>query len=320
MARLGGSSEPLQADESALDVSQTVVEVPNGSIPEISSVEQSAKKETSTRRMRPDVSAIGRIIARQTARPAKKAKTKAVDESPPEPEGASDPDFWRSRINLSAFECWEEEFELRAPPFPFKQHWDPVSKLMRDRKHKGKKKGCDFEAANESRRFDDKEDEIILNYDDVPAQVNPDTEISAAIESQLRQDVATATQEADLPSLPEDVSVLPVLTSADIKRGAVIVCKFFAINPNTISPEISDYKTAVVVQEGDSGNGAGTIQLKIAARDLPRREKKVDKHGNRIYVAADAFLMEDEDDEEEGLWEGQFGELLEAKLLKAGEP
>ncbi|KAH9863834.1 hypothetical protein J1614_009766 [Plenodomus biglobosus] len=317
MSRLGGSPETAQATESAIDVTQNAVEAPNRSTPTASN-EDSPAKETPTRRMRPDISAISRILARQTARPAKKTKTKAVDQGPPELEGASDPDFWKSRINLSAFECWDEEYELSAPPFPFKQHWDPASKLMRDKKHKGKKKGSKFESAVESLQSEDEGEKMILNYDDAPAGENPDIEISAAIENQLRQDVATAAQEADLPSLPEDVSLLPTLTSADIKQGAIIVCKFFAINPITITPEISDYKTAVVEKEGDSGHGAGTIRLKIAARDLPKREKKFDKDGNRIYAAADALLMEDED-EEQGLWEGQFGELLEAKLLKAVE-
>ncbi|KAF2853427.1 hypothetical protein T440DRAFT_515569 [Plenodomus tracheiphilus IPT5] len=316
MARLGcPSSEPAKADEAALSAS-LVVEAPKSPTQEKLDKGQLTTKEAPTRRLRPDTSAISRILARQAARPAKKAKTKPVDEGPPEPEGASDPDYWKSRINLSAFECWEEEYELTAPPFPFKQHWDPASKLMRDKKHKGKKKGTRPEPVADSRQSEDEEEKIILNYDEAPAEENLDVEINAAIEDQLRQDVATAAQEADLPPLPEDVSTLPVLTSADIKEGAIIVCKFFAVNPITITPEISGYKTAVVEKEGDSGNGAGTIQLKIAARDLPQREKKFDKHGNRIYDAGAAFLMEDEE-EEEGLWEGQFGELLEAKLLQA---
>jgi hypothetical protein len=136
-----------------------------------------------------------------------------------------------------------------------------------------------------------------------------------AIEDQLRQDVATAVQES-LPALPEDMSTLPDLSSGDIKAGAIIACKFFDVNPITITPEISDYKTAVVDREGDSGNGAGTIRLKIADRDLPKREKKFDSHGNRIYDAADQFYMNEEGDD--SLWEGQFGEFLEPKLVRAG--
>jgi hypothetical protein len=162
---------------------------------------------------------------------------------------------------------------------------------------------------------EEEEEKIFLDYDDTGATEDPEAEISAAIEDQLLQDVATAAQ-SDLPPLPEDVSALPALTSNDIKQGAIIVCKFFSVNPITITPEISDYKTAVVDREGDSGGAAGTIRLKIAARDLPRREKKFDNKGNRVYDAADQFYMED-DEEDKGLWEGQYGEMLEPKLLQA---
>ncbi|RMZ67299.1 5-methyltetrahydropteroyltriglutamate-homocysteine methyltransferase [Pyrenophora seminiperda CCB06] len=269
--------------------------------------EPSPKKQTPQRRLRPDTSAIGRILARQAAPFVKKTKEKAAQENQ-ELEGASDPNFWKSRINVSAFECWEEDFELSAPPFPFQQHWDPASKLMRTkaakRKHHQKRGHVPQESVilrvDEEEAKDD-EEKMILNYDDAPA-VNPSSEnTDAAIEDQLRNDVATAAQ-ADVPPLPEDMTTLPDLASSDMKVGAIIVSKFFTVNPITITPEISDYKTATVEHEGDSGPGAGTIQLKIAARDLPKKKKKFDRRGNRIYKAADALLMKDED-EEEGLWE-----------------
>lgn len=237
-------------------------------------------------------------------------------EQPPEPEDASDPEFWEKKINLSAFECWDEEFELSAPPFPFKQHWDSASKLMREKADKKKQK-----RAGRNKRESipaqegDGEEKIYLDYDDTGATENPESETTVAIENQLHQDGAIATQ-SDLPLLPEDISTLPVLNSRDIKKGAVIACKFFAVNPVTVTPEISDYKTASVDREGDSGNGAGTIRLKIAERDLPKREKKVDSKGERIYDVADRFYMNDEE-EDDSIWEGQFSELLEPKLLRA---
>ncbi|KAA8612807.1 hypothetical protein PtrSN002B_011041 [Pyrenophora tritici-repentis] len=279
--------------------------------------EPPTKKQTPQRRLRPDTGAIGRILARQAAPFVRKGKAKAVEE-PPEPEGASEPDFWKSRINLSAFECWEEDYDLSAPPFPFQQHWDPASKLMRDKASKKKNKKRGHVLQETVLKVDEEEEDdvkMVLNYDDAPATIPSSENTDAAIEDQLRNDVATAAQ-ADLPPLPEDMQTLPDLASSDVKVGAIIACKFFTVNPITITPEISDYKTATVEHEGDSGPGAGTIQLRIAARDLPKREIKFDSKGNRIYNAADALLME-EDDEDEGLWEGMFGELLEAKLLKA---
>lgn len=182
-----------------------------------------------------------------------------------------------------------------------------------EQKKKGKKAK---KVVREPEPSDEEEEKIILDYDDPPnAAENQDSEINAAIEEQLKQDVETAAQQ-DLPPLPEDVGSLPVLVPGELKKGAVIVCKFFDINPVTVAPEISDYKTAIVEHEGDSGNGAGTIRLKLAQRDLPKREKKFDKNGNQIYNAADQFFMDGEN-EEEGIWEGQFSELLESKLLQA---
>jgi len=313
MAMLGETSDTTTPADESIEPSTPVIERAEEESP--------TEKQAPQRRLRPDTVAIGRILARQAAPFVRKAKVKAVEE-PPEPEGASDPDFWKSRINLSAFECWEEEFELSAPPFPFQQHWDPASKLMREKaarkKHK-KRRPPPPEANILSSDEEEQEQEqdnvkIVLNYDDAPA-INPSSEnTDAAIEDQLRNDVATAGQ-TDLPPLPEDLETLPNLTSSDVKVGAIIISKFFTVNPITITPEISDYKTATVEHEGDSGPGAGTIQLKIAARDLPKKEKKFDSKGNRIYNAADALLMDDDD--EAGLWEGMFGELLEAKLLKA---
>ncbi|KAI4617764.1 hypothetical protein J4E83_006096 [Alternaria metachromatica] len=309
MARFGESTEATAPADEAIQPTAPVVEQATTTLVE---EEPPAKKEPTSRRLRPDTRAIGRILARQ-AGPVRKTKAKAPT---PEPEEWSNPDFWKTRINLSAFECWEEDFELSAPPFPFQQHWDPASKLMHDKAKKKKQKRRSI-VQQEATPVEEEEEEenIILDYDDAPT-TNPDSEsINAAVEDQLRQDLAMAAQ-SDLPQLPEDMSTLPDLTSSDMKSGAVIACKFFTVNPVTVTPEISGYKTATVEQEGDSGPGAGTIQLKIALRDLPKREKKFDSKGNRIYNAADALLME-EDDENEGLWEGSFGELLEAKLVKA---
>jgi hypothetical protein len=316
MARLGDISSctaPLVEPVQLPTTKEQHTESPSSTIPEDGS---QVKNQGALRRLRPDTSAIGRILARQAPPVARKGRAKAVAEEPPESEGASDPDFWKSRINVSAFECWDEEFELSAPPFPFEQHWDPASKMMREKaaKKKQKKRGHAQQQTHPVEE-EDEEEKIILDYDDAPPASNDSEVMDAAIEDQLQQDLATAAQ-TDLPPLPEDMSTLPDLTAMDMKKGAIIACKFFTVNPITVTPEISGYKTASVEHEGDSGPGAGTIQLKLAARDLVKKEKKFDSKGNRIYNAADALLMES-DDEEEGLWEGHFGELLEAKLLKA---
>lgn len=317
IARFGQDSDvTLEAEEPSSNKVEDPAPVTSSQHSEESN--DTPEKTPERKRLRPDVSAIGRMLARQTKNLVKKSAKTTEKEPTPEPEGSTDPDFWKSRINLSAFECWEEEYELTAPPFPFVQHWDPAGKVMRDAAKKKKAKKGGKKAPRPVEEYEEEEEEeekIFLNYDDAP-DFNPDVEIHAAIEDQLQQDIATAAQEQDeFPPLPEDLNALPDLTPADIKVGAVIVCKFFGINPVTVTPETSDFKTSIVEQEGDSGAGAGTFRLRIAQRDLPKKEKKFNSKGQRVYDAKDGFFMEEDD--EEGLWSGMFGELVQGKLLKA---
>jgi hypothetical protein len=46
-------------------------------------------------------------------------KTKLNIDAP----ASSGPNFWESRINLTATECWEEDSKLSPPPVPFVQGW-----------------------------------------------------------------------------------------------------------------------------------------------------------------------------------------------------
>ena len=283
-----------------------------------SSKRPSATPESTSKRLRPDVSAIGRILSRQARQVDKKTpKTKPAPAEEPQPP--SDPDFWKARINLSAFECWEEDYELSAPPFPFKQHWDPASKTMHDNAKKKRQKNNEPKKTSESSTTLDGNDEsLILDYGEESGPTEmAETETTAAVESQLLQDVATAAKN-DLPELPEDIESLPTLEPSDIKPGTVIVFKLFELNPKTMNPEISAFKTAIVKKEGDSGNGAGEIELELAERDRFHKEKKFDKNGNRIIETADKFQMGDSDEEEDdGVLYHRFTDLMEAKLLKA---
>lgn len=279
-----------------------------------------------TKRLRPNVSAISRILQRQAVnieRKTSKSVNPPVDD--PEPDGASDPNFWKSRINLSAFECWDEEHELSAPPFPFEQHWDPASKLMREKKQaKQKKKARKSEQPAELLVYDNEdqepEDTPVLDYDDSPETMKAASDPSDAVESQILQEVELATK-SDFPRLPEDVESLPTLQPHDIQVGAIVVFKVYAIDPVTVTPHISEYKTAIVEKEGDSGHGAGTFRLKLADRDIPHKAGEVvDKKGRSVKNAVSGFRMYDEDedeDEDNSVWEGTFGELVEPKLLKA---
>jgi hypothetical protein len=164
------------------------------------------------------------------------------------------------------------------------------------------------------------EDTPILDYDDSPETMKAASDLTDAIESQIQQDVELAAK-TDLPSLPEDIDSLPTLQPHDIQVGAVVAFKVYAIDPVTVTPHISEYKTAIVEKEGDSGHGAGTFRLKLADRDIPHKaDQQVDERGGLVRSVVSGFQMDDEEDEEDdSIWEGTFGELVEPKLLKAAD-
>lgn len=273
-----------------------------------------------TRRLRPNVDAISRMLSHQTRQAGekpKRLKTAAVEE----PQAPQDPGFWKSKINLTAFECWNEEYDLSAPPFPFKQHWDPNCKLMQKKgKQKQRKTAGERFSDINATTSDDGNQTIELDYGESrSSHGKSDRDTTTTIESQLLQDVAAASQ-SDLPPLPDNVDALPTLADTDIKKGALVVFKLFELNPANMNPEISAFKTAIVEEEGDSGNGAGDIGLKLAERDKARKEKKYNRKGERIYDHVDNFGTGDSDEEDTGgLLYYKFHELLEAKLLKGAE-
>jgi hypothetical protein len=310
---------------------QTTTQIGNASV----SVEKSASPSASApesgsalkegpspaKRLRPNVAAIGRILAHQAKTRELLALKKKPDPVEESREPPPDPEFWKTKLNLSAFECWEEEYDLSAPPFPFKQHWDPASQIMRDKdaaKRKKKQTRAEREAEEAVAERDEDNEAIELDYGDpLGDSQKHDGDATDAIEAQLLQEVAVAAKN-DMPPLPEDMTTLSELTPDAIKPGAIIAFKLLAMNAQNMNPEISNYKTAVVETEGDSGNGAGTIAVRIALRDKPQKEKWFDRNGNRVYAPVDNFQVEDsEDEEDDGLEYYQFNELLEPKLVKA---
>lgn len=275
-------------------------------------------QDSATKRLRPDVSAIGRILKQQTRvcfppvlvsslacpfvkhpmQPAQKKLNSKPSITFEESPTTSNPDLYKSKLHISAFETYHEGYVLEPPPFPFKQHWDRACKIMypldrADKAKNGRKykylhstytaphvaptsaSGDGYEETNtpeespeespklrSSDRFEEKVvDAMVLDYGDAP---NLDSD-AGAIESQIREDVATAAQMTDLPPLPEDTSTLPALSPSDILPGAIIAFKFLMMNP---SPEISDFVTGVVERLADP------IPIKLAMRD---KEKMFDK-------------------------------------------
>lgn len=198
---------------------------------------------------------------------------------------------------------------------------------MREQSKKSKKKGkrkrsSVREEIQEEVEEEEEEDAIVLDYGDSPNAGRQESDPTAAIESQLQLDVEVAAQ-SDLPLLPEDLSSLPVLQTDDIQVGAVVAFKLWIIDPKTFTPEITNYKTAIVEREGDSGKGAGVFRLKLAARDVPRQEPKAaEASGKQARSSFSGFrtaVDNEEEQEDASVWEGMFSDLLEPKLVQAAQ-
>lgn len=145
---------------------------------------------------------------------------------------------------------------------------------MQERHKRQKKRDSQASVHERTLEADETNDTIELDYgDDEISKENQDADTTAAIESQLLQDVATAAK-ADLPPLPENIESLPQLTPGDIKAGAVVVFKLFELSPKTMEPVVSDFKTAIVEEEGDSGQRSGRHRSEACrSRSRPQGEE-----------------------------------------------
>ncbi|KAG8624596.1 hypothetical protein KVT40_007663 [Elsinoe batatas] len=216
---------------------------------------------------------------------------------------ATDPDYWKQHIELTAVECCDEVVNLSTPPFPFYQRWDPSQRRQKKRKRRSQYE----EELNDSYfgNGDDGGDGLI--YDDEELLQGQEWD---GIQDE-EQGEEGAEIEDDLPPMPEDPSTLPEVKESDLNVGDVIVFKNLEVSAATgWTPAVSALRTAKVLNE--KFEVGQPIFLQLAKRDLP--ERTYDAKGNRIY---EKFEMQsgDEDVEDEGMLELGFGELVEPKLL-----
>ncbi|KAI0454939.1 hypothetical protein F5B21DRAFT_503735 [Xylaria acuta] len=229
---------------------------------------------------------------------------------------------WRLKINYRAVECCHNNIELSPAPFPFQQRWDPQQQALsffkrnkrggqskraqRNQTHyynddsqlgKKRKRNNSYEMADDG--FDgtgDGQDEatdgddLILNYDDVIDSRDRDHGNNRANETSQTTDLD------DLPSLPEDVSVLPILRPGEARVGMVIAWQKWSCSSATSwQPQLSRV-TAIVARVDED---AAALNVCLAKRDryLDGNEKRYDHiTGQRIY---DKFEAPDLDEEEE---------------------
>ncbi|GAB7351673.1 hypothetical protein MBLNU459_g2270t1 [Dothideomycetes sp. NU459] len=276
-------------------------------------------------------------------RPVARKPSATISAAPAPRDGsedeASDPDAWRSKINLIAIECVEEGVEYSTPPFPFKQRWDPQ---MRNKK---RKRSSTANNTHKELKMSDHENNSYLDYDDAVDQsqvgeqswAGADNEVvpqtgsarisangqSLSPNSQLLQEFQTTQSnpdlEPDLPSLPPDLTALPELKLADAKVGAIITFSMFEASAATNwQPGLAPVRTAKIdsVDEGD--DGAKTLELKLARRDMAKKE--YDHSGKRVYGKFEMAMGEDDEDgEEEGYMTVEVAELIEPRVLVAAD-
>lgn len=265
------------------------------------------------------------------------ARLESADAPAHQPE-ADDSVDWRQKINYRAVECCEEDVELSEPPFPFVQRWDPQQRKGWKKKGGNKRKlqNQDYEeedstmSTKKTRRhehddydnsyYDDSyyttgnqtDNDVTLNYDD-DVTLNYDDEV---LPDERIHEPSHVYLDEDLPCIPDDVSVLPVLHAGDAKPGMVITWKQLLMSKATNwQPQMLSL-VGLVDEVFDSDSFR--VQLAKRDRNLDRGEKTYDEEGNRVY---DKFEVPDMDEDlEDGAEEGyrtlEFDDLLEPRVLR----
>lgn len=228
---------------------------------------------------------------------------------------------WQEKIVLSATECFYDDIELTAPPFPFQQRWDSdANYAIRQRKNNNNKKNKKrkqrdwqeegaYESYQDSTLDGNADGDVTLNYDDPPVSAQEETT------TQKENQVINVNGDADdLPELPSDINALSVMTNEEVTVGSVIAFKYLLMSKATNwQPQISDYKVARVDKIHDNS----AFDIILAKRDREVSEQtEVDENGRRKYSG---FEMPDDEHEAEddGLRSVMFADLLEPKMIKA---
>ncbi|KAI0967122.1 hypothetical protein F4678DRAFT_465665 [Xylaria arbuscula] len=255
--------------------------------------------------------------AKPRVNPQSSSQTQPIpDEVERVDEEQQDLDAWKLKINYRAVECCRDNAELSPAPFPFQQRWDPQQQrpsLSKKNKRGGQGKRAQRDQSQyyddsyfdkkrkyrhsydfEDNAYDEEGDptdefDVTLNYDDVENQ-DGDQDHETAHETSQTTDLD------DLPSLPKDVSELPILRPGEAKAGMVIAwLKWTCSSATGWQPQVSRVTAIVARVDHD----ATMLNVCLAKRDrhLDESEKRYDYvTGKRIY---DRFEAPDLSEEEE---------------------
>ncbi|KAI1394423.1 uncharacterized protein F4822DRAFT_47352 [Hypoxylon trugodes] len=252
-------------------------------------------------------------------------------------------DAWKEKIIYRAVECCQEGVVLSEPPFPFVQRWDPQQQsswFQKKNKRGGQSKRAQRNEAhfyqdnrsNKKRRHDESAMWDEEGYDDTFNGINDDTNADVELNyddpvdgqqygtNEPTNDASQFTDMDDLPSLPSDLSTLPILRPGEVQVGMVITWQQWSCSSATNwQPQLSNV-AGVVVRIDDDATG---LEVCLAKRDrnLDRNEKKYDQNtGQRIYDKFEAPDLDDDDDEDEGEDEGfrtiGFAEMQQPRILQ----
>ncbi|KAJ5565327.1 hypothetical protein N7513_001569 [Penicillium frequentans] len=298
-----------------------------------------------TPKTKEDEEATIRKLAAQASKVSKKPSKKApVEKELPVEEDSDDNNVvpnWQDKLIIRATECVVEGITLTAPPFPFKNRWDPVAnaeireRLGWNKKRKRKQRIQVYDGAEEEYdegqygdgnayqgydnyeygegAFDYDENGNVIHYDENGDVLHYDEE-----GNEPEIDHAEQTQIAvvdDLPVFPNDPNSVADLQECEAKPGAIIAFRQLDMSKETNwQPRMSEYRVAEV-QKIDKG----TIHVRLAVRDWKPKQDAVDPEDDepRQYSGFEMPGFDDEEGEDDGLRELAYAELSDPKLLKA---
>ena len=287
-----------------------------------------------------------KTLAAQAKRNPVTRPSSTVENEPPsvqveeEDESLQDPNLWKKRLNLTAVECFDEEVEYIRPPFPFRQRWDPQ---MKEKKRKRASKA--YTANKKGKYNSDYQDSYdvdggdALDYDDAGYdesayyhEAGVEEDAAADAEAQLLRETITHDSshiepnnedldEDDLPSVPQDLSSLPLLTVDSALPGAIVTFTRLEVSAATgWRPETAPVRVTQIQDVFDE-QGSKVLQLKLAKRDVPKVQ--YDANGRRLFSGYAMELDDDDDDEDNGSGEKRgvlevpLNEVLDGRIVRA---
>ena len=244
---------------------------------------------------------------------------------PADEEVDEDPDAWREKIIYRAVECCKEGVELSEPPFPFVQRWDPQQKY---KNRKQKRKLQDFEETNDwyQESFNTGLEEMIVDSSQ-KQKMSSEENLAYGNSGTNKIGVPTVakgpgsqfTDYDDLPSLPSDITSLPLLEAGSVEPGMVITWNQLKLSKATNwQPQLSPVTALVIGTKPDEPHD---LNVMLAVRDREEDDKIYDEvTGERIYGKFEVPDM-DEDEKEDDLKDDghrqvEWSEMIEPRIVQ----